>query len=68
MNAASVVQMVVILGVVLLAAKPLGTYIARVIEGERVFLTPVLGPVEQATYRLAGVSATAEQGWRGYAG
>lgn len=67
MDTASVLQLIVILGIVLLAAKPLGIYIARVIEGERVLLSPVLGPVERATYRLAGMSEGAEQGWRGYA-
>ena len=44
------------------AAIPLGRYMARVYEGERVFLTRILGPVERAAYRLLGPSATAEQG------
>ena len=36
-------------------------------EGERVFLSPILRPVERAVYRVAGVDETTEQGWNGYA-
>jgi len=44
----------------------LGTYIHRVMEGERVFLSPVLRPVERVVYRVCGVDETAEMGWKGY--
>ena len=36
---------------------PLGAYMARVFQGERVLLTPVLGPVERLTYRVAAASS-----------
>ncbi len=45
---------------------PLGRYMARVFEGERTFLTPVLRPVEVALYRIAGVDETREQHWITY--
>jgi potassium-transporting ATPase potassium-binding subunit len=45
----------------------LGRYIARVMEGERTLLSPVLRPVERGIYRVAGIDETAEQGWKGYA-
>ena len=45
---------------------PLGRYMARIFEGERTFLTPVLGPVERGLYRLAGVDETREQHWITY--
>ncbi len=49
------VQIVVFL-VVLTALVPLvGTYIARVFQGERVFLSPVVGPVERFAYRVLRV-------------
>ena len=55
------------LAVALLVATPLlGAYIHRVMEGERVFLSPVLRPVERAVYRVCGVDESTEQGWRGY--
>lgn len=55
-----------VLVAVLLLAKPLGLYMARVFSGERTFLSPVLGPVERSFYALAGVRADKEQGWLGY--
>ena len=45
---------------------PLGRYMARVFEGERTFLTPVLRPVEVALYRMAGVDEKHEQHWITY--
>jgi potassium-transporting ATPase potassium-binding subunit len=52
---------------VLLITPFLGRYIARVLEGERTFLSPILRPVESAIYRVAGVDPAVEQGWKGYA-
>jgi potassium-transporting ATPase potassium-binding subunit len=46
---------------------PLGRFMARVFEGERTFLTPVLRPVEIGLYRVAGVDETREQHWITYA-
>ena len=45
---------------------PLGRFMARVFEGERTFLSPVLLPVERALYRVAGVDAKREQHWITY--
>ncbi|MEB0007290.1 potassium-transporting ATPase subunit KdpA [Pseudomonas sp. MH9.2] len=52
---------------VLLPAPWLGRYYYRVMEGERTFLTPVLGPVERVCYRLSGVDPQTEQSWKNYA-
>lgn len=51
----------------LLAVKPLGAYMARVYQGERTLLTPVIRPVEHAAYRLGGIDPEKEMGWRIYA-
>ncbi|SON54379.1 Potassium-transporting ATPase A chain [Hartmannibacter diazotrophicus] len=48
-------------------AWPLGLYLARVYEGERTWLDPVLRPVEQSLYRLAGKAAAQDQHWTRYA-
>jgi K+-transporting ATPase ATPase A chain len=45
---------------------PLGRFMARVFEGERTFLSPVLKPVETGLYRIAGVDETREQHWIAY--
>lgn len=53
--------------VVLLAAvKPFGGYMARVYQGERTFLSPVLGPCENLLYRLCGVKKDEEMDWKRY--
>jgi potassium-transporting ATPase potassium-binding subunit len=45
---------------------PLGSYMTRVFNGERTLLSPLLGPVEAALYRAAGVDARREQHWLAY--
>lgn len=53
---------------VLTAVTPLlGGYMARVFGGERVLLTPMLGPVERLLYRLLRTDPEREQDWKGYA-
>ena len=51
---------------ILIATPLLGGYIHRVMEGERVFLSPVLRPVERAVYWLCGIDEKAEMSWKGY--
>ncbi len=45
----------------------LAPYLVKVFKGERVFLSPVLRPVERGAYRLMGVDEKKEQTWLGYA-
>ena len=52
---------------VLLLTPVLGTYIYRVMEGERTPLSPVLRPIERGIYRVCGIDETSEQDWKGYA-
>jgi len=56
------------LAVLLLLVKPLGAYMARVFQGERTFLHPVLRPLENLIYRICGIEEAAEQSWKRYAG
>src|SRR4051794_8550415 len=53
---------------VLLALTPLiGGYMARVYAHERVFLTPVLGPLERLSYRILRTDVSRGQDWKAYA-
>src|SRR5580692_11110128 len=52
---------------VLLCAKPLGVYMARVFERERTFADRVFRPLERVIYRLTGVDETHEMRWTEYA-
>src|ERR1035437_5125705 len=60
-------QAISLFAVAILLARPLGGYIAHVMEGERVFLSPVLRPVERGIYKILGVDETKEQRWTSYA-
>ena len=52
-------QIILLFAAVLLAVKPLGAFMARVFEGQRTFLSPVLSPVETGFYRLSGIDPEA---------
>jgi len=58
---------VVLLGVVTLCAKPLGGYIADVMEGKPILAVRLGSGVERAVYRMAGVDPEKETGWKQYA-
>ena len=47
-------------------AKPLGWYMARVYEGQSVWLNRLFGPVERGIYRLCGIKKNEEMGWMTY--
>jgi K+-transporting ATPase ATPase A chain len=67
MNAFGWLQLIFYMVVLLLLAKPLGAFMARVFEGERTFLSPVLAPVERVIYRAIGTRSDAEMNWKTYA-
>jgi K+-transporting ATPase ATPase A chain len=67
MTVYSWIQLALYLVVLLLLAKPLGTFMARVYQGQHTFLDPVMGPVERLIYRVAGVRSADEMGWKTYA-
>ena len=55
------------LAILIALAIPLGTYISKVMDGERVFLTPILAPCERALYKLLAINPDEEMGWKKYA-
>src|ERR1700730_8105779 len=60
------IQILLYCAIVVALVVPLGSYMTRVFNGERTFLSPILRPVEAALYRLGGVDATREQHWVAY--
>ena len=67
MNTYSWLQLVFYFVVLLLLARPLGSFMARVYQGEHTLLDPVLGPLERLLYRLSGVDPAVEMNWKTYA-
>jgi K+-transporting ATPase ATPase A chain len=53
--------------VLLLTVRPVGIYLARVLERQRTWLDPILRPIERLIYKLCGVEADHEMNWREYA-
>ena len=66
MTANGWLQFVAFFGVLLLLMRPLGLYIARVVEGEKTFLDPLLRPIERLFYRVCGIQADQEMSWQQY--
>ena len=66
MTGNSMLQLVLYVGILLLLAKPLGVYMARVYEGEPSGLSWVIGPFERLFYRLCGISPDEEMDWKRY--
>jgi K+-transporting ATPase ATPase A chain len=59
-------QIALFCAIVVALVRPLGGYIARVFNGERTVLSPVLRPVEAALYWAGGVDPRREQHWLTY--
>jgi K+-transporting ATPase ATPase A chain len=66
-NAYAYGQVALFVAVLALLALPLGVYFHRVMEGVATPMSRVLGPVERALYRFAGVDQRMQMGWTVYA-
>ncbi|MCR6630555.1 MAG: potassium-transporting ATPase subunit KdpA [Magnetospirillum sp.] len=67
MDATGILQILIYI-VLIVALTPLaGGFMARLFQGQRVWLSPVLGPLERGIYKLCGIDANREQHWTGYA-
>lgn len=62
-----VVQIAIYLVLLIALAKPLGSYMARVYEGQPILLGRVFGPLERLIYRLCGIKPDQEMNWKTYA-
>ncbi|MEO8097927.1 MAG: potassium-transporting ATPase subunit KdpA [Acidobacteriota bacterium] len=66
MTSIGILQIAFFLGLILICTKPLGAFMARLFEGERTFLHPVLRWLELLTYKVAGIKEDVEQKWTHY--
>jgi len=67
MTTIGILQILAFFALVLLVTKPVGLFMARLFQGERTFLHPVLRPIEALVYRACGVKEDQEQRWTQYA-
>lgn len=63
----ALLQVALFLVVLIALVKPLGSYMARVYEGNTKYMGRVLGPIERFIYRLCGIRQDHESDWKGYA-
>ena len=61
-----ILQIFVLLAVVTVIGKLLGTYMFKTLEGGRTFMDRVLVPVENGVYRICGIDPTVEMRWTRY--
>src|SRR5437763_2114920 len=66
MTGMGIMQIAVFFGLILMCVKPLGAYMAKVFEGQRTFMHPVLRWLEVLTYKAAGIREGVEQRWTQY--
>lgn len=60
-------QLIAFVILVTMLTPPLGRFMAQVFSGERTFLSPVLGWLENLIYRLCGTQPKREMSWQEYA-
>jgi len=53
--------------ILIIVAFPMGEYMAKVFGGGKIFLTPVVAPVERFLYRLFAIDPNEEMSWKTYA-
>lgn len=66
MSAADTIQILLYLAALLLCAKPLGTYMARIYEGRTPGPARWVRPLETGIYRVCGIRADEETDWKRY--
>src|SRR5262245_23992876 len=67
MTGSGVLQIAIFFALILICTKPLGAFMARVFEGQRTFLHPILRWLEVLTYKVSGIREDMEQRWTQYA-
>ena len=66
MTSQDYIQFALFVGMLWLITKPLGIYMAKVFDGTKTFLSPLLAPVEKLIYRILGVNPNEDQAWTRY--
>ncbi|MEO7100627.1 MAG: potassium-transporting ATPase subunit KdpA [Luteolibacter sp.] len=67
MHTSDWLQLALFIGLLALITKPIGIYLTKVLDPQgKTWLDPLIRPFEKVTYRLMGVDASKEHGWKGY--
>lgn len=63
----TVIQYILYLAILVILAIPLGAYIAKVMKGEKTFLSKILTPCENAVYKIMRIDKEEQMNWKKYA-
>jgi K+-transporting ATPase ATPase A chain len=66
MTSLGILQIALFFGLILVCAKPLGTYMGKVFEGQMTLMHPALRWLEVLTYKVSGIREDVEQRWTTY--
>jgi K+-transporting ATPase ATPase A chain len=66
MTSVGILQILLFFAIILVLTKPVGLFMARVFQGHRTVLHPVLRPIEALIYKICGVREQEEQKWTHY--
>ncbi len=66
MTTNGLLQIAIFFLIILALTKPMGSFMARLFEGKKTFLHPVLRPLEVLSYKFAGINEATEQRWTQY--
>jgi len=59
-------QIILFLALVLALTKPFGTFMFKVFEGQKTWLTPIFRPLERLVYKIGGIKEDEEMPWTTY--
>jgi K+-transporting ATPase ATPase A chain len=66
MSALELVQIAFYIALLTACTPLLGSFMAKVLNGQRNFMSPVLGPIENSIYKISGVDSETEMNWKTY--
>jgi potassium-transporting ATPase potassium-binding subunit len=61
-----IIEFIIFVFILVLITKPLGTYIKKVVTGEKTFLDRIINPVEKSLYKVCRIDSSIEQNWKQY--
>ncbi len=67
MKANDYVEFTLYLAILIALTPPLGKFMAKVLEGEKTWLSKPLGWLEKLTYKISGIDSSQEMNWKEYA-
>ncbi|HEY8269639.1 MAG TPA: potassium-transporting ATPase subunit KdpA [Pseudobdellovibrionaceae bacterium] len=67
MKPTDIAQIALYIALLIILTPILGAFMAKVFEGKKTFLSPILGWSERLAYKVSGVNPSAEMNWKEYA-